>query len=323
MHWSYWSDEPTYYDRFAIGSWRKAFILGRGVERLDPYTLRLVSSKDILSHLEREISAPNIRWVPEQVKEVYAAADGYVVETDAGSYLSDWVFDSIPSLEPAFPDEDQPYAFVSGTGIRVRSNQDIFKPNIARLFEPLDQNTMVYTLPISKREALVESAYFSTETNGKSNGPLLEHVKALWPDIAFMITHSEHGVIPLGFAPSRTLGRHHILLGTKRGAVKPSAGFGIMRILHDANLLADRFMANLPLEPTASSGYPWRLMDTTFLKLLQKKPEAGWQLMTQSLQNLPASKNLALLDESIPSLQAHALMLRFLPMVLSSIAHDK
>lgn len=323
IHWSYWSDEPTYFDQFAIGKWHKAFVKGRGVEPLDPYTLRLVRSNVVLSQLEKDVSHLPTAWIKQRVTNISVAGEGYSVKCGDVTYHSKWVFDSIPRLEPQFPNPDQPFAFVSGTSIRVKSSKHLFDPEVASIFEPLNVHTLIYTLPINTREALVESARFSKVSARDTYKPLLNHLCKKWPDVSFKVLHSEYGKVPLGFAPAETLGSRHILLGTKRGSVKPSAGFGIMRILHDSERLSADFIAGRPLEPTSNSGYPWKVMDATFLKLLEHKPAASWRLLTKSMQKLPIRKSFAMLDETIPNLQAHALMLLLLPVVLTSLAHDK
>src|SRR5919112_6680471 len=38
VHWSYWSHVPTLYDRFAVGSWRKARVAQMPAEPIAPYT---------------------------------------------------------------------------------------------------------------------------------------------------------------------------------------------------------------------------------------------------------------------------------------------
>ncbi len=49
VHWSYWSREPTPYDRFAVGVWRWARVADAQPEPIAPYDLRLVRSTDVLA----------------------------------------------------------------------------------------------------------------------------------------------------------------------------------------------------------------------------------------------------------------------------------
>jgi lycopene beta-cyclase len=67
---------------------------------------------------------------------------------------------------------------------------------------------------------------------------LLDYLQSRYPEANFSVTQSEYGTIPLGFAPSRTPGPRHVLIGAKRGLVKPSAGYGAVRIAEDCGRLA-------------------------------------------------------------------------------------
>src|SRR5687768_7032051 len=49
VNWSYWSHVPTLYDRFAVGSWRKARVAQMPAEPVAPYILRLVRSTDVFA----------------------------------------------------------------------------------------------------------------------------------------------------------------------------------------------------------------------------------------------------------------------------------
>jgi hypothetical protein len=52
VHWSYWSQGATLYERFATGVWQKARVADKPPESLAPFTLRLVHSSDVLVHFE-------------------------------------------------------------------------------------------------------------------------------------------------------------------------------------------------------------------------------------------------------------------------------
>ena len=104
VHWSYWSHVSTLYDRFAVGSWRKARVAQMPAEPVAPYTLRLVRSTDVFAHIAEELRTVPIEWVRASARSVERLDDGtYEVITDAGAVRAGWVFDSAPDVEPAFP----------------------------------------------------------------------------------------------------------------------------------------------------------------------------------------------------------------------------
>jgi hypothetical protein len=102
---------------------------------------------------------------------------------------------------------------------------------------------------------------------GEDQKTLLRYLRARHPGAGFTVTHAESGCIPLGFAPPRTSGPRHILLGTKRGLIKPSAGYGVVRIAAESEHLARLWRENRPLPPSRRSAWWWRFLDTGFLRL--------------------------------------------------------
>ena len=52
VHWSYWSRDPTPYDRLSIGTWRRARVMDFPPEPISLFTMRLVRSTDVLASLE-------------------------------------------------------------------------------------------------------------------------------------------------------------------------------------------------------------------------------------------------------------------------------
>ena len=128
-------------------------------------------------------------------------------------------------------------ALISFNGGSPRS-LTVFDAGTATLFDPLDERSFAYLLPLNSAEALLESASFGPVGAGEDRAPLLRYLRLRHPDADFTVTHSEHGAIPLGFAPQRTAGPQHVLIGAKRGLVKPSAGYGIVRIAQESEHLA-------------------------------------------------------------------------------------
>ena len=144
----------------------------------------------------------------------------------------------------------------------------------ATLLEPLDESSFAYLLSLSPTEALLESASFGPVLMGEGQKTLLRYLRARHPGAGFTVTHAESGCIPLGFAPPRTSGPRHILLGTKRGLIKPSAGYGVVCIAAESEHLARLWRENRPLPPSRRSAWWWRFLDTGFLRLCARSTPA-------------------------------------------------
>src|SRR5215216_649693 len=191
VHWSYWSHEQTPYDRFAVGVWRRARVADTPPEPIAPFALRLVRSTEMIAHIEELLGSVPIEWLHTAVRSITRRDDGlYEVGTD--------------------------------TGIHVEADRPVFDAATATLFDPLDERSFAYLLPLSPVEALLESASFGPVALEEDQTPLLRYLRARHPEAGFQVTHAESGAIPLVFAPPKTTGPRHIPLGTKRGLIKPS-----------------------------------------------------------------------------------------------------
>ncbi len=317
VHWSYWSHVPTLYDRFAVGSWRKARVAQMPAELIAPYTLRVVRSTDVFDHIAEESRTAPVEWLRASARSIERRRDGtYEVITDAGAVRAGWVFDSVPDIEPAFPSSSKPRAVLSGTGVRVTADRPVFDAAAATLFDPLDELSFAYLLPLSPVEALLESATFDSAIREEDETPLLRYLRTRYPGAAFDITHVEHGHIPLGFAPSQTAGPGHVLLGTKRGVVKPSAGYGVVRIAEESKRLAGLWKQGRPLPPSQRSSLRWRLPDTGFLQLAARDPRRPLALLRNVMHAVPLVQSLRFIDEELPPRQLAAVFWSALPAVL-------
>lgn len=311
VHWSYWSRERTPYDGFTIGAWRQARTADRAPESIAPFILRLVRSSDVYAHLVAHLESVPLEWIRTSARSIASHGDGlYEIATDAGTVRARWVFDSACDVAPVFPSPRRPRAVVSGTGIRVHADLPVFDPAIATLLDPLGDENFAYLLPLSPTEALLESASFGPVPQETDEAPLLHYLRTRYPKAEFEVSHAEYGAMPLGFAPSRTTGPRHILLGTKRGLVKPSAGYGVVRIARETEHLASLWQRNSPLAPTRRSRWWWRLLDMGFLQLAAKDPSLPLELVSRMMGDMPLSLSLRFIDEELP--------LRQLPRVVRS-----
>ena len=317
VHWSFWSHEQTLYDRFAIGAWRQARVANAPSESIAPYTLRLVRSTDVFAHLDALLRPVPVEWLHTKARSIERRGDGlYEIVTDAGTLQARWVFDSACELAPAFPSSHQPQAVLSGTGIRVTADRPVFDARIATLFDPLDERCFAYLLPVSTVEALIESASFGPVPREEDQTPLVRYFRARYPKARFAVTSVESGSIPLGFAPPRTTGPGHILMGTKRGLVKPSAGYGVVRIAKESEHLARLWRQRRPLPPSQRSSWRWRLLDKGFLELAANDPRRPLTLLHRVMHAVPLVQSLRLIDEELLLRELAALLPSALPTVL-------
>jgi lycopene beta-cyclase len=317
VHWSYWSREPTPYDRFAVGVWRCARVADARPEPIAPFALKLVRSTDVLAPLIEALKGLPIEWLRAKARSIERSSDRlYEIVTDAGSVHARWVFDSACGVAPAFPSPHRPRAMVSGTGLRVEADRPVFDKETATLFDPLDEQSFGYLLPLGPTEALLESASFGPTDLGEDQAPLLLYLRTRYPEASFTITHSEYGAIPLGFAPQRTTGPRHVLIGAKRGLIKPSAGYGVVRIAQESERLGRLWRQQRPLPPSRRAPWPWGLLDTGFVRLAAQDPRLPLALLGRIMRAIPLAQSLGFIDEQLPARELPPLLRSAAPVVL-------
>jgi lycopene beta-cyclase len=317
VHWSYWSHERTPYDRFAIGTWRQAEVAGIAPQPIAPYTMRLVRSTDVLAHLGALLEDVPLDWLRTTARSISRRNDKlYEISTDAGAVRASWVFDSATEVSPTFPSSLRPRAVLGGTGLVVEADRAVFDTRTATLFDPLDERSFAYLLPLGPSAALLESASFGSVVADGDRAPLLHYLGARYPEARFAVTHEETGTIPLGFAPSSTSGPRHILIGAKRGLVKPSAGYGVVRIARESKHLARLWREDRELPASRPVSWQWRLLDTAFLRLAVRDPRRPMALLHRTMHAIPLAQTLRFIDEELPSRRVASLLSSTLPVVL-------
>ena len=196
--------------------------------------MRLVRSGDVFANLATRLESVPVDWLRTSARSIGARDDGtYEISTDAGTLRARWIFDSACGVEPVFPAPRRLRAVLSGTGIRVTSDHPAFDAETVTLFDPLDEHSSAYLLPLGSGEALLDSATFGPVAQKTYAAPLLRYLETSFPGASFVVSHTKSESISLGFPPPRTVGPRQILLGTERGLVKPSAGYGVVHIARE------------------------------------------------------------------------------------------
>jgi lycopene beta-cyclase len=286
-------------------------------ESIAPFALRLVRSTDVLAVMAEVSKGLLLERLHTTARSIVRGDDGlYEIVTDAGAVRARWVFDSACGIAPAFPSPRRPRAVLSGTGIRVEADRPVFDADTATLFDPLDERSFAYLLPLSSVEALLESASFGPAGVGEDRAPLLRYLRTRHSNAVFTVTHSEYGAIPLGFAPPHTAGPRHVLIGAKRGLVKPSAGYGVVRVGQESERLGRLWREHQPLPPSRRAPWPWGLLDMGFVRLAAQDPRLPLALLSRVMCTIPLAQSLGFIDEQLSLRQLAPLLRSAAPVVL-------
>jgi len=166
-------------------------------------------------------------------------------------------------------------------GLEIETDHDAFEPACAGLMEALsghgDTVSFLYTLPLTRRRALVEWTVFTRRaTAPRALRPVLLNGLRTRGLEHFTILREEAGVLPMGASrPPHSQSARIVRAGASGGAVRASTGYAFQRIQRWADACADRMGRGLepvghPPEPVLRAA-----MDQVFLTALHRDPAAG------------------------------------------------
>ena len=178
----------------------------------------------------------------------------------------------LDSRPPKAPDDCLYQHFI---GQHIIASDDIFDPETAILMDfRCDQSQglhFIYLLPFSANEALVESTLFTPHLC--QDAFYISAIKTYLQDhfqlSDYQITRTEKAAIPL--AEMKQTDPHHIAIGARSGALRPSSGYGFAFIQKQIQQLVASFrgQGRWHAKPPHRRIDLW--MDRVFLKVLSDR----------------------------------------------------
>ena len=161
------------------------------------------------------------------------------------------------------------------SGIEIQTNKDLFDDQIFNLMDfDCDQRDSVhffYTLPFSKKKALVETTWVSNlnhPSNQDYSTQLEDYIKNKLKIKNYEIKFKETGAIPL-FHPKNIKKINQMEIGTAGGMTRLSTGYTFMNIQDQSKYIRENFESIEKVDNfTINSKY--KFLDNIFLKVLKK-----------------------------------------------------
>ena len=242
-------------------------------ESILPYQYKMIRSKKIYDKIWNQLDQnPQITFIASNVLEIQQAESSAIVLTDAGSFSSTVVLNSILfsnkyKLQTKYPVLQQHFV-----GFFIKTTEDSFNDDLATFMDfkiPQKGNTrFMYILPFSKNEALFEYTLFSEKLL-----PISEYEAEIETYLKennitnFTITEKEQGSIPMTCYHFWKNNSNNIIhIGTAGGWSKPSTGFTFKNTTKKTSQLIDHLKENKPLKIS----YKSFLKITTVLKAVAK-----------------------------------------------------
>lgn len=219
----------------------------------------------------------------ESVTSVERVQDGWHIETDRDNVFASNVIDTRP---PAKEQLTQATLYQCFLGVEIEHEYEIY--NNSSTIELMTEMQVIngdfcftYLLPFSKNHLLIEHTIFSAQPLTAAS--LQESIDLLLKNRGLnntSILRTEYGILPMGLPEIKTdLPR----AGMGGGALRPSSGYGFMRIQRWAKLCATRFDEQGTVVPQTVSGSLPQKMDQLFLTVLRSQPELAPLLFKQLL----------------------------------------
>ncbi len=277
--WCFWNTEEHLFSSAISHRW-ESWRVSRGeravVRRSDRYQYCHIAGDDFYAQGLRAVErAPGQELCQGvSVHSVEPQASGLVrVETNSGGLLAREVFDSRPAVGCSPPLLVQRFL-----GWHVRAARPCFDARTVELmrFLPSDRPGRVrflYLLPFSPTEALVEMTYLDAPDLPE---PFAEDELKSWLEENagnWEVVYTERGALPMTPAGRQPGGLDHDpehvhAIGVRGGRLKPSSGYGFLRIQRHSRAIARALAAGTPAPRTAEP-QRYSLLDAVFLRALR------------------------------------------------------
>lgn len=212
----------------------------------------------------------------QAVKTVDAHQTGWQVVTDSAIYIAQQVIDTRPPPSNLI---DASTLIQSFLGIEILLDQpsDMGASQVElmtdmRLLE--GEFCFTYILPFSERQLLVEVTVFASKAPAQADLQIeLDKLlyKRGWAQAK--IIRTEYGNLPMGLPHEVTASSPQpVRAGMRGGALRPSSGYGFLRIQRWAEQCAKIYCEKGELLPQTVSVFFVRQMDRLFLQVIKKQP---------------------------------------------------
>ncbi len=218
-------------------------------------------------------AAPNVAlWTGIRAGAIGETESDAEVDTNAGTFRAKWVVDTRPPSRARL--EAAPIAQVF-SGVEIETPDDRFDPGTAYLMDQLRSEpgrvAFDYVLPLSPRRALIEHTVFSTNPVSPSDlDPACGGLVEKWAGRGAKTVRSERGWLPMGLPAATELNGPIYRAGTSAGALRPSSGYGFLRIQRWAKQCAAHLaLGHAPVSQAEDPAFR-QAMDQIFLNALSR-----------------------------------------------------
>ncbi len=198
-----------------------------------------------------------------------------------------FIFNSVPDLKRNYLNLWQHFC-----GVEIETETDFFDDGIFNLMDfDCEQRESVhffYTLPYSKKKALVETTWLSKITDNSQkdyDAQIKNYIEKNLNLKNYKITYKEEGAIPL-FYPFNKKERNRINIGTAGGMTRLSTGYTFLNIQEHSKYIRENF-ENIKNINKFEIAKKYQFLDEIFLRVLEKHPEKMSEIFFKMFEASP------------------------------------
>lgn len=219
---------------------------------------------------------------------------GWFVTCSDGNYIAKQVVDTRPP-HASLIEQSTMFQCFMGVELKLDDLGSVNETEVELMTQMhIDNNTFCfnYVLPYSHNRLLAEVTLFAdTPLSPQELQTKLDKllINRGWQHHG--ILRREYGILPMGLPPVESnLDSMPIQAGMRGGALRPSSGYGFMRIQRWASLCAQQYCNTGQLLPQVTSGFWIQLMDKIFLNVLKMEPQLTPELFHRLIGKLPPDR---------------------------------
>jgi lycopene beta-cyclase len=260
--WSFWKVLPHNFDDCVIKSWANFSInTSNKTNHLESnsYPYQSIDSGLFYKKINNKLNENKNIIFLKDLKEI--------------SLENSFIFNSVPSTKN---NDDNLWQHFYGVEIEVNSN--FFDDSIINLMdfdcEQRDSVHFFYTLPYSKRHALIETTWLSKIDHNLTkdyDDQIKDYITNHLNLKDYKIVYKEKGAIPL-FYPFNRMDKNRINIGTAGGMTRLSTGYTFLNIQEHSKYIRKN-IENITKTKIFEINKKYQFLDKIFLRVLQKNPK--------------------------------------------------
>lgn len=263
---SFWSKDTFPFSKYAEKTWSKISLYNDTnslTTSLDTYRYYSITEGILQKSMWGIVNSNHkICFKKEHIVEICNESDLGCVKTNSETYYAPYIFDSV-----SLPTTKEKQSSMRGKSWRISFDKPAFDEESVTFmdFRTLTTKELMffYILPISRTRGVIEVAHFAHPNGQRQNYELLlrRYLSIVFPEKEYTLYENKGAKNDYAlFIPKIRKKKSIIRIGRAAGLIKPTSGFGVIKIFQDTRKLVHALNNDLPI-PEIYSGIPYWLSD--------------------------------------------------------------